>query len=82
MNWFQEKHSFSDTLKAAAVAQKLKDMKLPKASAMVTECIHETLEYMHFPPEHWICYPAPQLTRVGNGTDPPLGRRTDPGVGS
>jgi putative transposase len=21
---------------------------------MVTECIHETLEYMHFPPEHWI----------------------------
>jgi putative transposase len=40
--------------KAAAVAQKLKDLKLPKAAAMVTECIHETLEYMHFPPEHWI----------------------------
>jgi putative transposase len=40
--------------KAEAVALKLKAMKLPKASVMVTDYIHETLEYMHFPPEHWI----------------------------
>ena len=33
--------------------RKLADMKLAKASAMVRDSIHETLEYMFFPDEHW-----------------------------
>ena len=37
-----------------AVASKLVEMKLPKASQMVSERIEETLSYMHFPREHWI----------------------------
>jgi len=40
--------------KAAAVSQKLKEMKLKKASEKVSDSIHETLEYMHFPERHWI----------------------------
>lgn len=39
--------------KADYVQAKLIEMKLPKASSMVQESIHETLEYMHFPDEHW-----------------------------
>ena len=40
--------------KAAYVAQKLEEMKLHKASKKVSESIHETLEYMFFPEQHWI----------------------------
>jgi putative transposase len=39
--------------KAQSVSEKLISMKLPKASQKVTECIHETLEFMHFPERHW-----------------------------
>lgn len=39
--------------KAEAVAEKLLGMKLPKASGMVKESIHETLSYMYFPEQHW-----------------------------
>ena len=39
--------------KASYVAKKLEDMKLHKASKKVSECIHETLEYMFFPEQHW-----------------------------
>ena len=39
--------------KAKAVAEKLKEMKLSKASHKVAESIHETLTYMEFPWEHW-----------------------------
>ena len=39
--------------KAKAVAKKLKEMKLSKASQKVTESIDETLTYMDFPMEHW-----------------------------
>ena len=39
--------------KAKAVAEKLKEMKLAKASHKVAESIHETLTYMEFPWEHW-----------------------------
>ena len=39
--------------KAKAVAKKLKEMKLSKASQKVTESIDETLTYMNFPMEHW-----------------------------
>ena len=39
--------------KASAVASKLQAMKLPKAKNMIDDFIHETLEYMHFPMEHW-----------------------------
>lgn len=40
-------------VKAEYVHQKPAEMKLPKASSMVKESIHETLEYMFFPDEHW-----------------------------
>ena len=40
--------------KAAYVAQKLEEMKLHKASNKVSESIHETLEYMFFPEQHWM----------------------------
>ena len=40
--------------KAAAVAVKLKEMKLKKASEKVSNSIHETLEYMYFPERHWL----------------------------
>ncbi len=40
--------------KAAAVAVKLKEMKLKKASEKVLNSIHETLEYMYFPERHWL----------------------------
>ena len=40
-------------VKADYVQTKLIEMKLPKASAMVKDGIHETLEYMFFPDEHW-----------------------------
>lgn len=39
--------------KAGAVADKLREMKLPEAAAMVREGIAETLAYMGFPREHW-----------------------------
>lgn len=39
--------------KARAVAEKLQQMKLKKASQMVNDSIHETLEYMYFPERHW-----------------------------
>lgn len=39
--------------KAAAVSEKLKDMKLARAADMVNEGIHETLGYYGFPREHW-----------------------------
>jgi transposase-like protein len=39
--------------KAAAVTQKLRDMKLRKAADMVAEGAHETLAYYHFPEQHW-----------------------------
>lgn len=40
--------------KAAAVVEKLKTMKLSKASQTVQEGIEETLGYMDFPREHWV----------------------------
>jgi transposase-like protein len=40
-------------VKAEYVHHKLAEMKLAKASSMVKESIHETLEYMFFPDEHW-----------------------------
>jgi len=40
--------------KAAAVAEKLLEMRLGKASKMVVESIDETLSYMKFPREHWL----------------------------
>jgi transposase-like protein len=39
--------------KGAAVAQKLRDMKLGKAAELVADGIEETLSYYHFPSEHW-----------------------------
>jgi transposase-like protein len=39
--------------KASAVVNKLKVMKLGKASEHVAENIEETLRYMEFPSEHW-----------------------------
>ena len=39
--------------KSKLVADKLKEMKLSKASQKVSESIHETLTYMSFPMEHW-----------------------------
>jgi putative transposase len=39
--------------KARDVVEKLKAMKLGKASEMVAQGIEETLSYMDFPPEHW-----------------------------
>ncbi|NIQ07201.1 MAG: IS256 family transposase, partial [Candidatus Korarchaeota archaeon] len=39
--------------KAHSVSEKLKAMKLKKASEKVKESIHETLEYMYFPEQHW-----------------------------
>jgi transposase-like protein len=39
--------------KAADVVEKLKAMKLAKASELVKEDIEETLQYMDFPREHW-----------------------------
>lgn len=40
--------------KAEAITVKLKQMKLFKASSMITESIHETFGYMSFPREHWL----------------------------
>jgi len=39
--------------KAAAVAAKLKDMKLKEAAKKVEDSINETLTYMEFPYAHW-----------------------------
>ena len=39
--------------KAKLVSDKLKELKLSKASQKVSESIHETLTYMSFPMEHW-----------------------------
>ena len=39
--------------KAKHVAEKLKEMKLSKASQKVSDSIQETLTYMSFPMEHW-----------------------------
>ncbi|MBU2488765.1 MAG: transposase, partial [Proteobacteria bacterium] len=39
--------------KIAAVAQKLKKMKLGNAAALVGESAHETLSYYAFPSQHW-----------------------------
>lgn len=39
--------------KALTVAAKLREMKLKEAAAKVEKSIDETLEYMHFPREHW-----------------------------
>jgi putative transposase len=40
--------------KARSVTKKLDKMKLKKASKMIADSIHETLEYMYFPERHWI----------------------------
>lgn len=40
--------------KAKAVAQKLRDMKLPEAARKVERSAEETLRYMEFPREHWL----------------------------
>jgi putative transposase len=40
--------------KASLVSEKLKKMKLARASDLVKEGIEETLRYYHFPREHWI----------------------------
>jgi transposase-like protein len=40
--------------KAVAVAEKLLEMKLGKASKKVAESINETLSYMKYPREHWL----------------------------
>lgn len=39
--------------KIAAISEKMRKMKLPKAATFVEESTHETLAYMHFPSEHW-----------------------------
>lgn len=39
--------------KAEYVHNRLLEMKLAKAAAMVHQGIEETLEYMYFPDEHW-----------------------------
>jgi putative transposase len=39
--------------KAEAVADKLKEMKLHRASERVREAVEETLRYMSYPREHW-----------------------------
>ncbi|MGH8128130.1 MAG: IS256 family transposase [Gammaproteobacteria bacterium] len=39
--------------KAAQVAAKLREMRLPQAAAMIEAGIDETLSYTSFPPEHW-----------------------------
>ena len=39
--------------KAENVREKLAQMKLHKAANLVSEGIHETLSYYHFPQEHW-----------------------------
>jgi len=39
--------------KSELVVQRLKDMKLPKASNLVRDGIGETLSYYFFPQEHW-----------------------------
>lgn len=39
--------------KIAAVTEKLKGMKLPKAARIVEEGAHETLSYYSFPSQHW-----------------------------
>ena len=40
--------------KAAAVAERLEEMKLSRAAKMVREGVDETLEYMAFPGEYWL----------------------------
>ncbi len=40
--------------KVKAVAQKLRDMKLPEAAKKVENSAEETLRYMEFPREHWL----------------------------
>lgn len=40
--------------KSRAIAERLAEMKLTKASKKVEESISETLTYMEFPAEHWI----------------------------
>lgn len=49
----QENHAEA-TKKAAAVVGKLEELKLKEAAKTVREGAHETLEYMRFPPEHWL----------------------------
>ena len=39
--------------KAALVAKKLREMKLPAAAKKVEDGIEETLTYMNFPSQHW-----------------------------
>lgn len=39
--------------KAAAVAVKLREMKLKEAAKKIEDCINETLTYMEFPYAHW-----------------------------
>lgn len=43
----------SAMIKAAAVSEKLKQMKLSKAAGKVDFMIHETLAYYNFPQKHW-----------------------------
>jgi transposase-like protein len=53
--------------KAALVAQKLEQMKLPKAAEKIREDIDETLTYYHFPTEHrrhiWTNNPLERVMR-------------------
>jgi transposase-like protein len=48
----QESHAAA-LEKAAAVAEGLVALKLPKAAEAVREGAHETLSYYHYPGEHW-----------------------------
>ena len=48
----QEDHEAA-TAKAALVVAKLREMKLAKAAETVATGIEETLQYFHFPSEHW-----------------------------
>ena len=40
--------------KAKAVAQRLKELKLSRASKIVEDGVEETLAYMYFPSQHWL----------------------------
>ena len=49
----QENHEAA-LQKAKVVAQRLKELKLSRASKIVEDGIEETLAYMSFPSQHWL----------------------------
>jgi hypothetical protein len=57
--------------KAADVVEKLKAMKLAKASELVKEDIEETLQYRDFPREHWRSLRTDNPLERINAGDPP-----------